>query len=316
MTEILSVSMIDYENQENIVFAATVLDIVYEGLETAKRPIKAILKIENSGETVTMVSWAYGIIDMLREASKDAMVYKFLGTAGKFRDGDQIRIGNMEKTDITSKRKIIRENNTNTTKSDIETIIKEYITDPEYKLILSKLVIENNDFFIWPAATKIHHAYPGGLAVHSLSVAKLGIETWKNYKGENMDIELIVTASLLHDIGKLEEYKENGERTIYGDLIPHVVSGMDDIERFCLKNNIDPTTKKITLLKHIILSHHGKAEYGSPVCPGILEAWVVHNADALDAKVETNQAALANLEVGSESERLLGLDGARTLKWK
>lgn len=136
------------------------------------------------------------------------------------------------------------------------------------------------------AAKSIHHGFIGGLMHHSISVAKLCSFYCDNYPIINRD--LLITAALLHDIGKTKElspFPEN-DYTDEGQLVGHIVIGAmmvrdkaDNIEGF-------PTKIKDELI-HCILSHHGKMEYGSPKTPALIEAQALAYADDTDAKLET-----------------------------
>ncbi len=134
------------------------------------------------------------------------------------------------------------------------------------------------------AAMKYHHAYRGGLLEHTLSVTKVCSLIAENYNNINED--LLVAGAILHDIGKIKEYDVGVIITVsdQGKLLGHISMGyswvMDKIkslERF-------PKDLAERLL-HIILSHHGYKEFGSPIQPKILEAFVVHHVDYLDADV-------------------------------
>jgi 3'-5' exoribonuclease len=309
---------IDYTKKDIITFNATVVGIQDEGSKDNRRPIKYIVKLEDSGETVNVVSWAWETLDIIKSIVPTDDVYKFEGMATLYNNSNpQIRIGSIQTTGLHSTKKIIREANIEQTKKEITSLISKYInTDSVFYIYLQDLIINNNDFWIWPAATKVHHNYTGGLAVHSLNVCKRSISTWEIYKGENLNLQLLVAGSLLHDIGKLKEYKADGSRTIYGNLISHVVSGENAIVEEARKHNIDPDSDINTLmLRHIILSHHKKLEYGAAVEPYIAEAWVVADSDANDAETESINAALANLDHMQTSQSLVALDEGRVLKY-
>jgi 3'-5' exoribonuclease len=176
--------------------------------------------------------------------------------------------------------------------------------------------MENDNFWKWPAATRVHHAYPGGLAKHSLNVAKNSLDIWKNYQGSNLDVALLVTGSLLHDIGKIDEYKPDGSRTTFGNLIPHPVSGQNKIIKHCLSIGVEPEKdKSVLMLLHTILSHHGKLEFGAPVSPYIAEAMIISKADDLDAVYDCMDSVLNNLTLNEASDRLTVIDGGKIFKW-
>ena len=141
------------------------------------------------------------------------------------------------------------------------------------------------DFKIHSAAKTMHHNFAGGLLEHSLSVARLCDFFAKQYPVINRD--LLITAALCHDIGKMTEISEFPENdyTDEGQLIGHIVQGvimldekMRQIEGFPVKLGNE--------LKHCILAHHGELEYGSPKKPALIEAVALAFADNTDAKLE------------------------------
>lgn len=317
MRTITALAAIDYSKTELIVFNATVISVIAEG-DGEKKPFKFTVKLEDSGEVATVTSWKFENLETIKRLVKTNEVYRFEASAGNYGNyGNQIRVGNISPTGLFSEKKIIRTRDITDVRRDITALVSKYLCSNPLNMLCQKLILENDDFFKWPAATKVHHAYPGGLAVHSLGVAKNAIATWESYKGENMNIQLIVAGALLHDIGKLEEYDIDGRRTIYGNLIPHPVSGEKTVFKACIANHCNPDKDMDALmLRHIILSHHEKLEYGSPVQPFIPEAWVVAAADKLDAEIESIENSMANLQKYETSEKLIGLDGGKVLKWR
>ena len=139
-------------------------------------------------------------------------------------------------------------------------------------------------FRSWPAAVSLHHAYTGGLLEHSVSVAIGAMDIARHYSvfkiPVNMDI--VIAGSLLHDIGKLEAYTMNPapQVTVAGSAVEHIAMGYAMFMKYAEAESLD---KNITLaLGHIITSHHGKREYGSPVLPATPEAFIVSAADNVD----------------------------------
>ena len=137
-----------------------------------------------------------------------------------------------------------------------------------------------------PGATDVHHAYLAGTFQHSIDTAVIAKAIATNVKGCNID--LCVAGALLHDVGKLFVYELNGSvinYTDYGHLLEHTVGGIVILDRYRTEEN----SELITLLQHIVASHHGKLEFGSPVTPKFLEAWIVSYADDIDAKANIIQ---------------------------
>ncbi|QCX33031.1 HD domain-containing protein [Caloramator sp. E03] len=141
-----------------------------------------------------------------------------------------------------------------------------------------------NNFYLKAAGAEIHHAYIGGLAEHTIEVTKIVIFLCNIYNYINRD--LAVTASLLHDIGKvieLSNFPEN-KYTDAGRMLGHIYLGTDLISAEA--NKIADFPNDLLLdLKHCILAHHGTLEMGSPVVPMTIEAIALHNADKMSAEI-------------------------------
>lgn len=149
-----------------------------------------------------------------------------------------------------------------------------------------------------PAAKSVHHAYAGGLLEHALSVCrlldKLSVH-YKNYYGPAINRDLLLLGGLFHDIGKIYElsFERASEYTKEGQLIGHLVIGSELVDRITAQIEGFPENLRLQL-KHIILSHHGKLEYGSPKLPHSIEAVIVHYMDDLDSKVNSILGIIAS----------------------
>jgi len=143
-----------------------------------------------------------------------------------------------------------------------------------------------------PAAKVMHHAYLGGLLEHVISLCGLAKQIATHYP--ELDLDLLLTAAILHDVGKLDElcYERAVNYTVEGQLLGHIMmefesvsKAMDAIEGF-------PANLK-TVVQHMLISHHGQYEFGSPKLPMIREALAFHYMDDLDSKLAAARAALA-----------------------
>lgn len=316
MKRIKSLNEIDYTNIVPISFLATVISVDSEG-DGEKKPFKATLKLEETGENFQVFSWNFSALQNYKELVNSIDVYEFEAVPSLYRDTEkQIRTGTIRSANMKSGKKVLKTVNSDEIKNELVSLVNTYIPKTSvYRIFLDK-IFSNNNFWKWPAATKMHHAYPGGLAKHTLNVCKNAISIWQTYSGSNCDIKLIVAGAILHDIGKLFEYNEDGSRTNYGNLIPHPIAGYEQIVKVAIENNIDPEKNiDVLMLEHIILSHHEKLEFGAPCQPGILEALVVARADALDAAFESADKGLDNISVFNSTDRIPGIDGMKMLKW-
>jgi 3'-5' exoribonuclease len=162
------------------------------------------------------------------------------------------------------------------------------IEDPYLRrLVLSFLRDEAflEAFLKVPASKKLHHARLGGLLEHTLSVAKLVTRLKGHYEG--IDWDLLLAGAILHDIGKAKELqiKPSFEYTTSGKLLGHIVIGLEMISKKIEAIEGFPPEKAL-LIKHLLISHHGRGEWGSPERPKTIEAELLHRLDDLDAKIE------------------------------
>ena len=178
-------------------------------------------------------------------------------------------------------------------KGDID--IKEYIAkavtlideiEHEELRRLVRLIYNDNKVLMQfvPSAMSIHHAFVAGTLMHHVDSALKAKAIANLIPGCNVD--LCVAGAMLHDLGKLWTYELDGVAigyTVDGNMMDHIPLGMLKLQEHVTEYN----RELMILLQHIIASHHGKREYGSPVTPRFLEAWVVSYADGIDAKAQT-----------------------------
>jgi 3'-5' exoribonuclease len=145
---------------------------------------------------------------------------------------------------------------------------------------------------IAPAAKHVHHAYLGGLIEHVLSLCNLARMMAAHYS--YIDIDLLLTGVILHDIGKVAEltYDRSFGYSSEGQLVGHIAIGLRFLHEK-LQRLPDFPPKLRVLVEHMILSHHGELEYGSPKLPQFPEALLLHHLDNLDSKMECMRALVA-----------------------
>jgi 3'-5' exoribonuclease len=143
-----------------------------------------------------------------------------------------------------------------------------------------------------PAAKSIHHGWIGGLIEHVLSVCQLAKVTAAHYP--DIDFDLLLTGVILHDIGKIHEltYARSLGYSTQGQLIGHISIGVRMVEDALRKLPGFPPLLR-DLVEHMILSHHGSLEFGSPKVPMFLEAMLLHQIDNMDSKMEAMRAHIA-----------------------
>jgi 3'-5' exoribonuclease len=144
-----------------------------------------------------------------------------------------------------------------------------------------------------PAAKHVHHAYLGGLIEHVLSVCRLCHLTALHFG--NVDYELLLTGAVLHDVGKVAEltYDRSFGYSTEGQLLGHIIIGLRLLHEKLQQVPGFPPKLRV-LVEHLIVSHHGELEYGSPKVPQFPEAMLLHHLDNLDSKMECMRALAAN----------------------
>lgn len=162
------------------------------------------------------------------------------------------------------------------------------------------------DLLVYPAASKNHHDYVTGLLDHVVSMLRLGKAICDLYPSLNRD--LIYAGIILHDIGKVKELSGPvaTSYTVEGNLLGHISIMVDEIGQAAKELGIEG--EEVIVLKHIVLSHHGKEEWGSPKKPMIQEAEIIHYIDNIDAKMNMLSRALAKTKPGEFTEKLFPLD--------
>ena len=179
----------------------------------------------------------------------------------------------------------------------------ESVKEPHLHKMLVSLFIEDAEFADkfkkHSAAKSVHHGFVGGLLEHTLSVTSLCMKFAEQYTYLNRD--LLISASLCHDIGKIKEISDMplNDYTDDGNLLGHIVIGCEMIGEK-IKEIEDFPHALGSMLRHCILAHHGEYEFGSPKKPAIAEAIALHFADNIDAKLETMRELLECADYNAE----------------
>jgi len=183
------------------------------------------------------------------------------------------------------------------------------ITNAKWQRIVRHLLSKyQKDFFSYPAAKTLHHAFAGGLAYHTVTMLHLARGICDEYPELNRS--LLYAGIILHDLGKVVELSGpmSTEYTLAGNLLGHIVIADEEISKACTELKIDESDEEVLVLKHVILAHHGQLEYGSPVRPKIMEAEVLHIIDNLDASIQMMLGALKQVQPGEYTDRIFGMD--------
>ena len=244
-------------------------------------------------------------------------VISVIGETNKYRDAlqlkilsasvvplDEIDVDRFVKAPPISKEELINKFN-NYVKS-----VKNEDCQKLLKYMINKF---DDKLFNYPAAVSIHHEYSSGLLVHSLTMADIAAMLCPIY---DADYDLVITGCLLHDMGKIIElegpivYKYSLE----GKLLGHISIMCAEIRKAAEELKI--TSEVPVLLEHMVLSHHGQQEFGSPVMPLTKEALLLSLIDNLDSKMVVVSKATEDLEPGSFSTKVFPLDNRSFYKPK
>ncbi|WP_270323356.1 3'-5' exoribonuclease YhaM family protein [Lactococcus petauri] len=172
----------------------------------------------------------------------------------------------------------------------------------------------DREFYQFPAAKTNHHAFEGGLAYHTTTMLQLAEKVCEVYP--QLNESLMFAGILLHDIAKCLEFTgyENTSYTLRGNLLGHIVLIDEEVSKAAIELDISDEKEDLLLLRHVLLSHHGQLEYGSPVRPKIMEAEIIHQIDMMDASMMMMMTALNNVEPGQSSQRVFALENRNFYK--
>lgn len=203
----------------------------------------------------------------------------------------------------------------------VETLISKFkyflssIKNDDCKNILNYIFKKYyQDFINYPAAVRNHHEFYHGLLYHSVSMCEVAEGISKHYA--DVDYDILISGCLLHDAGKVIEFSGviGTKYTNEGNLLGHLTIGMSLIDE--AKKALDIKSEVPLLLEHMVLSHHGKVEYGAAVVPITREALLLSMIDDMDAKMMILDKAYANVEEGGYTERIFPLENRSFYKPK
>jgi 3'-5' exoribonuclease len=220
---------------------------------------------------------------------KEGDIVEITGQAGTYKNQIQVQIQGLKRIDAALDPGVFLE----TTSRDTSQMLSELkdlsnrIKNRHLRSLVDAFLADHgfiSRFKKAPAAKVFHHSYLGGLLEHTLSVSQLAVTAAEHYP--DLDGDLLLAGAILHDIGKIEElsFERNIDYSDQGRLVGHIVLGVMMLEEKL--NPIKDFPPELAMrLKHLILSHHGEFDFGSPKRPKFLEAFALHLIDDLDAKV-------------------------------
>lgn len=290
----------DFKNGEAVVVKLAVISADVRKTAT-KKDYLSVLFTDGSDE-LEGKWWNYNTANGVPESGK---IYDVYGIIGFYQEAKQINLNRItlsEDQDMTPFMKSL-----GVTKEQLKTAVDTavaQIRNPELNAFVKFVYqIYEDELYIAPSAKAVHHVGMGGNIVHSIEVFNIGSDICKCYGSECISSDLVKAGALLHDIGKARVYKSDGpfiDYTIDGQLFDHIVIGIEMLNHAANQLTVSSAfLHTLDMLKHIIASHHGKLEYGSPVVPKFIEAHIINIADSASATIDT--ILTANEKVGQSA---------------
>ena len=226
---------------------------------------------------------------------KESLQVKIL--SGRVVDIEDVDVAKFIKAPPVSKEELVRRFNEHVDRIHNEDCRK--ILDYLIKRLSPKL-------FDYPAAVSVHHDYASGLLMHSVSMADHALYFAKYYP--DIDLDILLTGVLLHDMGKTIEFEGPViyKYSVEGKLLGHITLMVSEIRRAA--EGLKITSEVPLLLEHMVLSHHGSNEFGSPILPMTKEALLLSMIDNLDSRMVIAEKALEGVKPGEFSQRVFPLD--------
>ncbi len=279
-----------------------------KGIASNGKPFLTLILQDQSGEIEAKL-WDISESDEGTYAAEN--IVKILGDIQNYRGrlqlkirqirpagaGDQVKISDFLETAPIDKEEMM---------SKMTQYIFE-MKNPNIQRITRHLLKKYQQAFLdYPAATKNHHEFVGGLAYHVVSMLDLAKAIANLYP--SLDKDLLYSGVILHDLGKVHELSGSvaASYTVQGNLLGHISIMVNEIGKAA--DELGISGEEVIVLQHMVLSHHGKAEWGSPKPPMIKEAEILHYIDNLDAKMNMLDRTLSRVKPGEFSERNFALD--------
>jgi 3'-5' exoribonuclease len=280
------------------------VDTFYKVLAVDKRPRRdgtSFLTLELMDKTGKIPAKVWDNVETTFKMLKPGEVYRINGYVNEFKNKKEIKVDGIRPVspadkdfdpgDFTEKPLF----DTDALFREMMETIKSNLTNPHLVRLTDLFAAGYGDTFkTHYGAQKIHHAYIGGLLQHTYSMVKLAILIARHY---SLDKELLLMGVLFHDVGKIFEFDITPApgSTMEGGLIGHLV--MSHSIFLELKKKIDGFPEELSCkIRHLIISHHGEKEFGSPEVPMIPEAFVLHILDLLDSRMKIMEDAVNNSE--------------------
>lgn len=254
--------------------------------------------------------WSF--TDELKEQLVNGEVYKVTARTKQYQGRTQLNILKIEKINESDGYDLsMFYEKAKLTSDELAKEINNYflkIDNQILKTVVSVLLKKHfDDFFNYPAAVSMHHNYFSGLAYHTYSMLKLSDAYLNLYSYINKD--LVYAGIILHDLGKIIELSgpKGTEYTKKGKLLGHITLGANEINNVSVELGVEDSEEVINLL-HIILSHHGQLEYGSPKEPATPEAALIHFLDYNDSRLAALEPEISKTKKGEFTQPISPFD--------
>ncbi|MFB3162874.1 3'-5' exoribonuclease YhaM [Neobacillus sp. 179-J 1A1 HS] len=279
-----------------------------KGIASNGKPFLTLILQDQSGEIEAKL-WDANEEDEKNYTAQS--IVKIIGDIHNYRGKSQLKIRQIRRTGLSDSVKL--EDFLETaplSQEEMTSKLTQYIFDmknPNIQRITRHLLKKHQKAFLeYPAATKNHHEFVSGLVYHVVSMLDLAKAIASLYP--SLDKDLLYAGVILHDMGKVVELSGpiSTTYTVEGNLLGHITIMVNEIGKAAEELGI--SGEEVLILKHLVLSHHGKAEWGSPKPPLIKEAEILHYIDNLDAKMNMLDRALERVKPGEFTERVFALD--------
>lgn len=280
----------------------------YRGVASNGKPFLTLMLQDRSGDIEAKL---WDATDDEVKAYQPGTIVRIAGEVHNYRGRLQLKIKKIRRSspqdgisagDLLEKAPISKE--------EISGKVTQYIFEmknPNIQRITRHLLRKYQDAFLeYPAATKNHHEFVSGLGYHVVSMLDLAKCISDLYP--SLDRDLLFAGIILHDLGKVMELSGPvaATYTIEGNLLGHITIIVNEIGKAAEELGIQG--EEVVVLQHLVLSHHGKLEWGSPKQPMIKEAEILHLIDNIDAKMNMLDRALKHVKPGDFTERIFPLD--------
>ena len=275
------------------------------------------LTLQDSSKSIEAKLW--DVKPEIEKALQVGKVYTFEMEINTYRNNLQAKVLNVypvdeasiDMADFVSKSPISKDELRDTISNAVNSITNKNIAS----IVTSILKRYDSDVYEYPAASKIHHNFVGGLATHTAGMIKLANALCDLYPQVNRDY--LVAGAIIHDLGKIEELTSPvvTEYSISGKLLGHI-SILDAKLLEVGKELKLEDSEELLLLRHMVLAHHGELEFGSPVRPEIIEAEMLSFIDNIDAKINILDKALSEVKDGEFTQKIFALDNRCFYKHK